>query len=64
MGKSISTMHEKQRINLTKEDLLLSVAQDPGLDYGRGRYLELEGVDDYVMWHDGPEPTKKEINRK
>ena len=57
-------MHEKPRINLTKEDLLLSVAQDPGLDYGQGRYLELEGVDDYVMRHDGPEPTKKEINRK
>ena len=57
-------MHEKPRINLTKEDLLLSVAQDPGLDYGQGRYLELEGVDDYVMWYDGPEPTKKEINRK
>ena len=56
---------DKLESNQTNEDLPPSVAQDTGLDYGQGRYLELEGVEDYVLWHDGhPEPTRKQTNRK
>lgn len=51
--------------NQSNEEFPPSVAQDNGLDYGQGRYLELEGVEDYVLWHDGyPEPTKRQANRK
>ena len=64
--KSSSTIVlDKPESNQTGEDLPPSVAQDTGLDYGQGRYLELEGVEDYVLWHEGyPEPTRKQVNRK
>ena len=57
-------MYEKAETNQTSDEFPPSVAQDTGLDYGQGRYLELEGVEDYVLWHDGPEPTTKQVNRK
>jgi len=56
---------DKPDSNQTSDDLPPSVAQDPGLDYGQGQYLELEGVEDYVLWHEGyPEPTRRQANRK
>ena len=35
--------------NQTGDELPPSVAQDTGLDYGQGRFLELEGVEDYIL---------------
>ena len=62
---SNAMMLDKMESNQTIEDLLPSVSQDTGLDYGQGRYLELEGVEDYVLWHDGySEPTRRRANRK
>lgn len=56
---------DKTESNQSNNELPPSVAQDTGLDYGQGRYLELEGVEDYILWQKGyMEPTKKQVNRK
>lgn len=64
--RKISTMViDKPESNQSSDELPPSVAQDTGLDYGQGRYLELEGVEDYILWQKGYlEPTKKQVNRK
>lgn len=64
-GSSTIVLDKPNANQTTGDELPPSVAQDTGLDYGQGRYLELEGVDDYVLFHEGyPEPTRKQINRK
>ena len=56
---------DKTESNQSNNELPPSVAQDTGLDYGQGRYLELEGVEDYILWQKGyMELTKKQVNRK
>ena len=56
---------DKTESNQSNNELPPSVAQDTGLDYGQGRYLELEGVEDYILWQKRyMEPTKKQVNRK
>lgn len=58
-------LDKSDTFNQTNDELPPSVAQDTGLDYGQGRYLELEGVEDYILWQKGYlEPTKKQVNRK
>ena len=62
---SSTIVQDKLETNQTNDELPPSVVQTTGLDYGLGRYLELEGVEDYVLWHEGyPEPTRKQVNRK
>ena len=63
--KSSTIVIDKPDSNQTSDELPPSVAQDTGLDYGQGRYLELEGVEDYILWQKGYlEPTRKQVNRK
>lgn len=62
---STIVLDQPDSVNQTGDELPPSVAQDAGLDYGQGRYLELEGVEDYILWQKGYfEPTKKQVNRK
>ena len=64
-NKVLAISPEKSDSNQTASDELPpSVVQDPGVDDAQGRY-ELEGVEDYILWHDGYlETTKNQVNRK
>ena len=61
---SSSSSNSNNRSSIT-EETSQSLTQEHVGDYGQGRYIELEGLDDYIMWRDSVvDPPSHTVIRK